>query len=144
MSVSLAVQNIINSYCMIMYQRVQHLLLLGLHSLTEMLNVSYVEIIHVCVGFFYFATSEPLSRFLNPKSPPKGATIPYRPSPSPAALLIAGNQVREWDFTRQECFSNCGVNPLLGACRLNLQGIRVRLGGVEMWILNERKLNKSV
>ncbi|MED6251520.1 hypothetical protein ATANTOWER_032141, partial [Ataeniobius toweri] len=26
-------------------------------------------------------------------SPPKGATIPYRPSPSPAALLIAGNQV---------------------------------------------------
>uniref|UniRef100_A0A3B3VGI2 Poly(rC) binding protein 4 n=1 Tax=Poecilia latipinna TaxID=48699 RepID=A0A3B3VGI2_9TELE len=28
------------------------------------------------------------------ESPPKGATIPYRPSPSPAALLIAGNQVR--------------------------------------------------
>uniref|UniRef100_A0A3P9PVA9 Poly(rC) binding protein 4 n=1 Tax=Poecilia reticulata TaxID=8081 RepID=A0A3P9PVA9_POERE len=27
------------------------------------------------------------------ESPPKGATIPYRPSPSPAALLIAGNQV---------------------------------------------------
>uniref|UniRef100_A0A3B5KNT5 K Homology domain-containing protein n=1 Tax=Xiphophorus couchianus TaxID=32473 RepID=A0A3B5KNT5_9TELE len=26
------------------------------------------------------------------ESPPKGATIPYRPSPSPAALLIAGNQ----------------------------------------------------
>uniref|UniRef100_A0A4W6E0G1 Poly(rC) binding protein 4 n=1 Tax=Lates calcarifer TaxID=8187 RepID=A0A4W6E0G1_LATCA len=29
------------------------------------------------------------------ESPPKGATIPYRPSPSPAALLIAGNQVFE-------------------------------------------------
>ncbi|CAK6957369.1 poly(rC)-binding protein 4-like [Scomber scombrus] len=29
------------------------------------------------------------------ESPPKGATIPYRPSPSPAALLIAGNQVYE-------------------------------------------------
>uniref|UniRef100_A0A3B5KNX4 K Homology domain-containing protein n=1 Tax=Xiphophorus couchianus TaxID=32473 RepID=A0A3B5KNX4_9TELE len=27
------------------------------------------------------------------ESPPKGATIPYRPSPSPAALLIAGNQL---------------------------------------------------
>lgn len=30
---------------------------------------------------------------LTPQSPPKGATIPYRPSPSPAAVLIAGNQV---------------------------------------------------
>uniref|UniRef100_A0A673A8L4 Poly(rC) binding protein 4 n=1 Tax=Sphaeramia orbicularis TaxID=375764 RepID=A0A673A8L4_9TELE len=29
------------------------------------------------------------------ESPPKGATIPYRPSPSPAALLIAGNQMFE-------------------------------------------------
>ncbi|XP_067383255.1 poly(rC)-binding protein 4-like isoform X2 [Channa argus] len=29
------------------------------------------------------------------ESPPKGATIPYRPSPSPAALVIAGNQVFE-------------------------------------------------
>ncbi|KAK0148077.1 Poly(rC)-binding protein 4 [Merluccius polli] len=27
------------------------------------------------------------------ESPPKGATIPYRPGPSPAALLISGNQV---------------------------------------------------
>lgn len=27
------------------------------------------------------------------ESPPKGATIPYRPSPSPAAFLIAGNQM---------------------------------------------------
>ncbi|KAG7263555.1 hypothetical protein CRUP_011493, partial [Coryphaenoides rupestris] len=26
------------------------------------------------------------------ESPPKGATIPYRPGPSPAALLISGNQ----------------------------------------------------
>uniref|UniRef100_A0A4W6E2Q1 Poly(rC) binding protein 4 n=1 Tax=Lates calcarifer TaxID=8187 RepID=A0A4W6E2Q1_LATCA len=33
------------------------------------------------------------------ESPPKGATIPYRPSPSPAALLIAGNQVKERDIT---------------------------------------------
>uniref|UniRef100_A0A3Q3B2I9 Poly(rC) binding protein 4 n=1 Tax=Kryptolebias marmoratus TaxID=37003 RepID=A0A3Q3B2I9_KRYMA len=32
------------------------------------------------------------------ESPPKGATIPYRPSPSPAALLIAGNQVRTRGF----------------------------------------------
>ncbi|XP_020777985.1 poly(rC)-binding protein 4-like [Boleophthalmus pectinirostris] len=29
------------------------------------------------------------------ESPPKGATIPYRPSPSPAAFLIAGNQMFE-------------------------------------------------
>ncbi|XP_037540734.1 poly(rC)-binding protein 4 [Nematolebias whitei] len=29
------------------------------------------------------------------ESPPKGATIPYQPSPSPAALLIAGNQIFE-------------------------------------------------
>ncbi|XP_072305843.1 poly(rC)-binding protein 4-like [Eucyclogobius newberryi] len=29
------------------------------------------------------------------ESPPKGATIPYRPSPSPAAYLIAGNQMFE-------------------------------------------------
>ncbi|XP_044067748.1 poly(rC)-binding protein 4-like isoform X2 [Siniperca chuatsi] len=29
------------------------------------------------------------------ESPPKGATIPYRPSPSPATVLIAGNQVFE-------------------------------------------------
>uniref|UniRef100_A0A674AP05 Poly(rC) binding protein 4 n=1 Tax=Salmo trutta TaxID=8032 RepID=A0A674AP05_SALTR len=29
------------------------------------------------------------------ESPPKGATIPYRPSPSPGALLISGNQVRK-------------------------------------------------
>ncbi|CAL8276821.1 unnamed protein product [Boreogadus saida] len=27
------------------------------------------------------------------ESPPKGATIPYRPGPSPAALLISGNQM---------------------------------------------------
>uniref|UniRef100_A0A3B5MHT1 Poly(rC) binding protein 4 n=1 Tax=Xiphophorus couchianus TaxID=32473 RepID=A0A3B5MHT1_9TELE len=28
------------------------------------------------------------------ESPPKGATIPYRPSPSPGTVLLAGNQVR--------------------------------------------------
>ncbi|XP_019724150.1 poly(rC)-binding protein 4 isoform X1 [Hippocampus comes] len=40
------------------------------------------------------------------ESPPKGATIPYRPSPSPAALLIAGNQVFEAsDFTPHPLYS---------------------------------------
>ncbi|XP_031424410.1 poly(rC)-binding protein 4 isoform X2 [Clupea harengus] len=29
------------------------------------------------------------------ESPPKGATIPYRPSPSPGAVLLAGNQLFE-------------------------------------------------
>lgn len=28
------------------------------------------------------------------QSPPKGATIPYRPSPLPGAVLLSGNQVR--------------------------------------------------
>ncbi|KAG7235622.1 hypothetical protein INR49_002384, partial [Caranx melampygus] len=28
------------------------------------------------------------------ESPPKGATIPYRPSPTPGTVLLAGNQVR--------------------------------------------------
>jgi len=28
------------------------------------------------------------------QSPPKGATIPYRPSPAPGAVLLAGNQVK--------------------------------------------------
>ncbi|KAG7228188.1 hypothetical protein INR49_013351 [Caranx melampygus] len=40
-----------------------------------------------------FISLSPCLRML--QSPPKGATIPYRPSPSPAALLIAGNQVFE-------------------------------------------------
>ncbi|XP_061837139.1 poly(rC)-binding protein 4 [Nerophis lumbriciformis] len=40
------------------------------------------------------------------ESPPKGATIPYRPSPSPAALLIAGNQVFEAsDFAPHPLYS---------------------------------------
>uniref|UniRef100_A0A8C2XL00 Poly(rC) binding protein 4 n=1 Tax=Cyclopterus lumpus TaxID=8103 RepID=A0A8C2XL00_CYCLU len=40
------------------------------------------------------------------ESPPKGATIPYRPSPSPAALLIAGNQVYEAsDFAPHPLYS---------------------------------------
>nr|XP_061802267.1 poly(rC)-binding protein 4-like isoform X1 [Nerophis lumbriciformis] len=40
------------------------------------------------------------------ESPPKGATIPYRPSPSPAALLIAGNQVFEAsDFSPHPLYS---------------------------------------
>uniref|UniRef100_A0A3P9JW39 Poly(rC) binding protein 4 n=1 Tax=Oryzias latipes TaxID=8090 RepID=A0A3P9JW39_ORYLA len=40
------------------------------------------------------------------ESPPKGATIPYRPTPSPAALLIAGNQVFEAsDFAPHPLYS---------------------------------------
>uniref|UniRef100_A0A7N6FG82 K Homology domain-containing protein n=1 Tax=Anabas testudineus TaxID=64144 RepID=A0A7N6FG82_ANATE len=30
------------------------------------------------------------------ESPPKGATIPYRPSPAQGAVLLTGNQVRGW------------------------------------------------
>uniref|UniRef100_A0A3Q1GC16 K Homology domain-containing protein n=1 Tax=Acanthochromis polyacanthus TaxID=80966 RepID=A0A3Q1GC16_9TELE len=30
------------------------------------------------------------------ESPPKGATIPYRPSPTPGTVLLAGNQVSRW------------------------------------------------
>lgn len=29
-----------------------------------------------------------------PQCPPKGATVPYRPSPTTATMLLAGNQVR--------------------------------------------------
>ncbi|XP_046897056.1 poly(rC)-binding protein 4 isoform X1 [Hypomesus transpacificus] len=40
------------------------------------------------------------------ESPPKGATIPYRPNPSPGALLISGNQVFEAaDFAPQPLYS---------------------------------------
>ncbi|XP_024230798.2 poly(rC)-binding protein 4 isoform X1 [Oncorhynchus tshawytscha] len=40
------------------------------------------------------------------ESPPKGATIPYRPSPSPGALLISGNQVFEAsDFSPHPLYS---------------------------------------
>ncbi|TRY93815.1 hypothetical protein DNTS_012182 [Danionella cerebrum] len=40
------------------------------------------------------------------ESPPKGATIPYRPSPAPGAVLLAGNQVFETsDFASHPLFS---------------------------------------
>uniref|UniRef100_A0A4W5MVR6 Poly(rC) binding protein 4 n=1 Tax=Hucho hucho TaxID=62062 RepID=A0A4W5MVR6_9TELE len=40
------------------------------------------------------------------ESPPKGATIPYRPSPSQGALLISGNQVFEAsDFSPHPLYS---------------------------------------
>ncbi|KAJ8404070.1 hypothetical protein AAFF_G00344200 [Aldrovandia affinis] len=40
------------------------------------------------------------------ESPPKGATIPYRPSPSPGAVLLSGNQVFEAsDFGSHPLFS---------------------------------------
>uniref|UniRef100_A0A3P8X4P6 Poly(rC) binding protein 4 n=1 Tax=Cynoglossus semilaevis TaxID=244447 RepID=A0A3P8X4P6_CYNSE len=47
------------------------------------------------------------------ESPPKGATIPYRPSPPPAALYIAGNQVFEAsDFAPHPFYSvaQCGLD----------------------------------
>ncbi|XP_069371327.1 poly(rC)-binding protein 4 isoform X2 [Paralichthys olivaceus] len=40
------------------------------------------------------------------ESPPKGATIPYRPSPTPGTVLLAGNQVFEAsDFSSHPLFS---------------------------------------
>ncbi|XP_062266316.1 poly(rC)-binding protein 4 isoform X2 [Platichthys flesus] len=40
------------------------------------------------------------------ESPPKGATIPYRPSPTPGPVLMAGNQVYEAsDFSSHPLFS---------------------------------------
>ncbi|XP_029985596.1 poly(rC)-binding protein 2-like [Sphaeramia orbicularis] len=40
------------------------------------------------------------------ESPPKGATIPYRPSPAPGTVLLAGNQVFEAsDFGSHPLFS---------------------------------------
>ncbi|MBN3306201.1 PCBP4 protein, partial [Amia calva] len=40
------------------------------------------------------------------ESPPKGATIPYRPSPAPGAVLLSGNQVFEAsDFGSHPLFS---------------------------------------
>ncbi|XP_068598165.1 poly(rC)-binding protein 4 [Brachionichthys hirsutus] len=40
------------------------------------------------------------------ESPPKGATIPYRPSPTPGSMLLAGNQVFEAsDFGSHPLFS---------------------------------------
>ncbi|TNN49402.1 Poly(rC)-binding protein 3 [Liparis tanakae] len=46
------------------------------------------------------------------ESPPKGATIPYRPSPSPAALLIAGNQAFLKQQLSDKSWSYCSA-PLL-------------------------------
>ncbi|XP_064160342.1 poly(rC)-binding protein 4 isoform X1 [Anguilla rostrata] len=48
------------------------------------------------------------------ESPPKGATIPYRPSPSPGTVLISGNQVLE--------ASEFGSHPLFSLAQ----------GGVEL------------
>ncbi|KAJ8259907.1 hypothetical protein GJAV_G00174840 [Gymnothorax javanicus] len=48
------------------------------------------------------------------ESPPKGATIPYRPSPTPGAVLISGNQVLE--------ASEFGSHPLFSLAQ----------GGVEL------------
>ncbi|KTF88197.1 hypothetical protein cypCar_00006114, partial [Cyprinus carpio] len=40
------------------------------------------------------------------ESPPKGATIPYRPSPAPGTVLLAGNQVFETsEFASHPLFS---------------------------------------
>lgn len=40
------------------------------------------------------------------ESPPKGATIPYRPTPAPGAVLLAGNQVFETsEFASHPLFS---------------------------------------
>uniref|UniRef100_A0A4W6DJV9 K Homology domain-containing protein n=1 Tax=Lates calcarifer TaxID=8187 RepID=A0A4W6DJV9_LATCA len=39
------------------------------------------------------------------ESPPKGATIPYRPSPTPGTVLLAGNQVR-WRRRRSPSNNN--------------------------------------
>ncbi|XP_061076423.1 poly(rC)-binding protein 4 isoform X2 [Conger conger] len=48
------------------------------------------------------------------ESPPKGATIPYRPSPSPGAVLLSGNQVLD--------ASEFGSHPLFSLAQ----------GGVEL------------
>ncbi|CAL8400861.1 unnamed protein product [Arctogadus glacialis] len=43
---------------------------------------------------------------INNTSPPKGATIPYRPSPAPGTVLLSGNQVFEAsDFGSHPLFS---------------------------------------
>ncbi|XP_036007647.1 poly(rC)-binding protein 4 isoform X1 [Fundulus heteroclitus] len=46
------------------------------------------------------------------ESPPKGATIPYRPSPSPGTMLLAGNQVFE--------ASDFGSHPLFSVAQAGL------------------------
>ncbi|MEQ2284637.1 hypothetical protein AMECASPLE_023602 [Ameca splendens] len=57
----------------------------------------------MCLSFY----SSPSRPFPPPlKSPPKGATIPYRPSPTPGTVLLAGNQVFEAsDFGSHPLFS---------------------------------------
>ncbi|MBN3325848.1 PCBP3 protein, partial [Atractosteus spatula] len=47
------------------------------------------------------------------ESPPKGATIPYRPSPAPGAVLLAGNQVFE--------ASDFGSHPLFSVAQGSLE-----------------------
>ncbi|KAM7421816.1 hypothetical protein PAMA_010055 [Pampus argenteus] len=53
------------------------------------------------------------------ESPPKGATIPYRPSPTPGTVLLAGNQVFE--------ASDFGSHPLFSVAQggVDLQQVRV-------------------
>uniref|UniRef100_A0A4W4FA96 K Homology domain-containing protein n=1 Tax=Electrophorus electricus TaxID=8005 RepID=A0A4W4FA96_ELEEL len=55
------------------------------------------------------------------ESPPKGATIPYRPSPTPGALLLSGNQVFE--------ASEFGSHPLFSVAQgaLDLQQVSIIL-----------------
>lgn len=43
---------------------------------------------------FFVCFLSPFSVRPSLQSPPKGATIPYRPSPTPGTVLLAGNQVR--------------------------------------------------
>uniref|UniRef100_A0AAZ3NZG5 K Homology domain-containing protein n=1 Tax=Oncorhynchus tshawytscha TaxID=74940 RepID=A0AAZ3NZG5_ONCTS len=52
------------------------------------------------------------------ESPPKGATVPYRPSPSPGTVMISGNQVFE--------ASEYGSHPLFQLAQggLDLQQVR--------------------
>uniref|UniRef100_A0A7N6FIB4 K Homology domain-containing protein n=1 Tax=Anabas testudineus TaxID=64144 RepID=A0A7N6FIB4_ANATE len=54
------------------------------------------------------------------ESPPKGATIPYRPSPAQGAVLLTGNQVRGWRKANLRAFQEL-QNSLTLYC-LCLQG----------------------
>ncbi|XP_054866579.1 poly(rC)-binding protein 2-like isoform X4 [Amphiprion ocellaris] len=47
------------------------------------------------------------------ESPPKGATIPYRPNPTPGTVLLAGNQVSHWVFEA----SDFGSHPLFSVAQ---------------------------
>ena len=90
MSVSLAVKFIINCNVPELHTICTQCLTLSLNCYIHLSQCEFIPEI-------YDEDLFQLVLFLTPQSPPKGATIPYRPSPSPAALLIAGNQVR--DFT---------------------------------------------